>query len=138
MSAYYITVANDGVGNFTPTVRRGGTPASAGTAITFPTAELFPGTSTKLLGLAIDVAFRGIINDFANNNVISNSYQINIADDGSGNFTPTAIRNGTPASGGSVLTQPSGELFPGTTTKLTGLAVGAPKRAALNDRAAGN
>ena len=41
------------------------------------------------------------------------------------------------------LTLPKGELFAGsstaaTTTKLTGLAVGALKRAILNDRAAGN
>lgn len=138
MSSYYITAANDGVGNFTPTVRRGGTAASAGTALTIPSGELFPGTSTKLLGLAIDSAFRAAINDFANAGTNSNSYSINIVDDGTGNFTPTARRNAVVASGGTLLTIPTGELFPGTTTKLTGLAVGAPKRAALNDRAAGN
>lgn len=142
MSSYYLNIVNDGAGVLTPAVRRGGTAASAGTALTLPKGELFAGTtatSTKLLGLAIDAAFRAVINDYVSNPTAS--YYINIVDDGSGNFTPAAQRNGTASSAGTLLTLPNGELFAGstaTTTKLTGLAVGALKRAALNDRAAGN
>lgn len=142
MSSYFLNIVNDGTGVLTPAVRRGGTAASGGTALTLPKGELFAGTtatSTKLLGLAIDAAFRAVINDYVSNPTAS--YYINIADDGSGNFTPTAQRGGTASSGGTALTLPKGELFAGstaTTTKLTGLAVGALKRAALNDRAAGN
>lgn len=142
MSSYYLNIVNDGTGVFTPAVRRGGTAASGGTALTLPKGELFAGTtttSTKLLGLAIDAAFRAVINDYVSNPTAS--YYINIVDDGSGSFTPAAQRNGTASSAGTLLTLPKGELFAGstaTTTKLTGLAVGALKRAALNDRAAGN
>lgn len=66
-------------------------------------------------------------------------YHITLDDDGSGNITPTVRRGGTAASGGTALTLPSGELFPGsTTTKLIGLAVTACLRAIQNDKAAGN
>lgn len=144
MSSYYLNIANDGTGIFTPAAQRGGTASSAGTALTLPYGELFAGTtatSTKLIGLAIDAAFRAVINDLVT--YPTSSYYINIVDDGSGNFTPTARRGGTAASGGTALTLPKGELFAGsstaaTTTKLSGLAVGALKRAILNDRAAGN
>lgn len=149
MSSYYLNIANDGAGVLTPTVRRGGTASSGGTAVTIPSGELFAGsstaaTSTKLIGLAIDAAFRAMINSYVSNP--TQSFYINIVDDGASpqpNFTPTVRYGGTASSGGTVLTLPSGELFAGsstaaTTTKLTGLAVGALKRAILNDRAAGN
>ena len=144
MSSYYLNIVNDGTGIFTPTVRRGGTASSSGTALTIPTGELFAGTTattTKLLGLAVDACFRAAINDYVSNPTAS--YYFNIADDGTGVFTPTARRGGTASSGGTALTLPNGEFFAGsataaTTTKLTGLASGALKRAALNDRAAGN
>lgn len=140
MSSYYIDIVNDGNGVLTPTVQRGGTASSGGTALTLPTSELFAGTAastTKLIGLAIDACFRAVINDFVSNPTAS--YYIDIVDNGSGVFTPSAQRGGTASSGGTALTIPGGELFPGTsTTKLTGLAVGAMKRAILNDRAAGN
>jgi hypothetical protein len=35
-SAWYITIADDGSQNYTPTVRFGGTPASGGTTLTLP------------------------------------------------------------------------------------------------------
>ena len=140
MSSYYINLANDGTGILTPTVRRAGTASSGGTALTIPTSELFAGTtssSTPLIGLAIDAAFRAVINDFVSNPTAS--FYINIVDAPAGTFTPAARRAGTASSGGTALTIPGGELFPLTsTTKLTGLAVGAVKRAILNDRAAGN
>lgn len=144
MSSYYLNIANDGTGIFTPVVRRAGTASSGGTSLTLPYGELFAGTtqtSTKLIGLAVDAAFRAVINDLVSNP--TSSYYINIVDDGAGNFTPTARRGGTASSGGTTLTLPAGELFAGsstaaTTTKLSGLAVGALKRAILNDRAAGN
>jgi hypothetical protein len=142
MSSYYLNIVNDGNGVLTPAVRRGGTASSAGTSLTIPSGELFAGTtatSTKLIGLAIDAAFRAVVNDYVSNPTAS--YYINIVDDGAGNFTPTARRGGTASSAGTLLTLPNGELFAGstaTTTKLSGLAVGALKRAVLNDRAAGN
>lgn len=146
MSSYYLTLTNDGTGIFTPVVRRGGTAASGGTALTIPASELFAGsstaaTTTKLLGLAVDAPFRAFINDFVSNPTAS--YSINIVDDGTGVFTPTARRAATVASGGTTITPPASEFFAGsataaTTTKLAGLAVGALKRALLNDRAAGN
>ena len=148
MSSYYLNITNDGSGVLTPVVRRGGTAASGGTTVALPAGELFAGsstaaTSTKLIGLAIDASFRALINNYVSNPTAS--YYINIVDDGNSpaNFTPTVLRGGTASSGGTALTLPSGELFAGsstaaTTTKLTGLAVGALKRAILNDRAAGN
>jgi hypothetical protein len=149
MSSYYINITNDGAGILTPVVRRGGTAATGGTAVSLPAGELFAGsstaaTSTKLIGLAIDAAFRALINNYVS--YPTASYYINIVDGGESpqpNFTPTVYRGGTASSSGTVLTLPSGELFAGsstaaTTTKLTGLAVGALKRAILNDRAAGN
>ncbi len=142
MASYFLNIANNGSGVLTPVLRRGGTASSGGTALTLPTSELFAGTTqstTKFLGLAIDAAFRAVINDFVSNPTAA--YYINIVDDGSGNFTPTARRAGTASSGGTVIAVPNSEFFAGTTastTKLTGLAVGALKRAALNDRAAGN
>lgn len=140
MASYFLNIVNDGTGVFTPVARRGGTAAAGGTALTIPSGELFAGTtatSTKLLGLAIDAAFRACINDLVSNP--ASSYYINVVDDGLGNFTPAAKRDATASSGGTALTLPGGELFPSTTaTKLSGLAVGSLKRAILNDRAAGN
>lgn len=142
MSSYYVNLTNDGAGVLTPVVRRAGTASSGGTALTLPTGELFAGTtqtSTKLIGLAFDAAARAVLNDFVSNPTAT--YYINVVDDGSGNFTPAARRGGTASSGGTALTLPNGELFAGataTTTKLLGLAIGSCKRAALNDRAAGN
>lgn len=146
MASYYINLTNDGTGIFTPVARRGGTASSAGTAVTLPASELFYGsstaaTSTKLIGLAIDACGRAFMNDFVSNPTAS--YYINIVDDGVGNFTPAVRRGGTASSAGTTLTLPASELFYGsstaaTTTKLSGLAVGALKRAILNDRAAGN
>ena len=137
MSSYYLNIVNDGAGVFTPVVRRAGTATTSGTAVALPAGELFPGSTTKLLGLAIDAGFRAVANNLVSNPTAS--FYINVVDDGSGNFTPAVIRAGTASSGGTVLTLPLSELFPSTTTtKLLGLAVGALKRAALNDRAAGN
>lgn len=141
MSTYLLTISN-AAGVLTPSVTRGGTPATGGTALTIPTGELFAGTtqtSTKLIGLAIDAAGRAVLNDFVSNP--TSTYYITCTDDGSGNFTPVARRAGTASSGGTALSLPNGELFAGTTkttTLLTGLAIGALKRAAMNDRAAGN
>ena len=66
----------------------------------------------------------------------NSSYSIYAANDGSGNFTPTARRNPTAASGGTTLTLPASELFAGTTqtsTKLLYLAIDAAKRRILDD-----
>lgn len=143
MASYYLNLTNDGAGVFTPVVRRTGTASSAGTVLTIPTSELFAGTTqttTKLIGLAVDASFRAFINDLVSNPTAS--YYIDIVDS-AGVFTPTVRRGGTASSAGVVLSVPNSEFFVGsstaaTTTKITGLAVGALKRAILNDRAAGN
>lgn len=142
MASYFFNLTNDGAGLFTPAARRAGTASSGGTALTIPTSELFAGTAqttTKLIGLAFDASFRAVLNDLVSNPTAS--YYVNVVDDGSGIFTPTARRGGTASSGGTAITPPNSELFAGTTqttTKLSGLAIGLMKRAALNDRAAGN
>lgn len=66
----------------------------------------------------------------------NSSYSIYAANDGSGNFTPTARRNPTAASGGTTLTLPASEFFAGTnqtSTKLLYLAIDAAKRRILDD-----
>lgn len=67
-SSYHITLTNDGSGNFTPVVRRGGTAASGGTTLSLPSGELFPGTTTKLVGLAATACLRALQNDMAAGN----------------------------------------------------------------------
>ena len=135
MATYGINIGNSG-GALTPIVRRAPSVASGGTVLTIPSGELFPGTSTQWVGLAAGAAMRACLNDASVNGIAA--YNITLTDDGSGNFTPTARRAGTAASGGTVVAIPSGELFPGTTTELLGLAIGAATRAVLNDRSAGN
>lgn len=142
-SSYSIYVANDGSGVFTPTARRNPTAASGGTVLTIPTDELFTGsaqTTTQLLYLAIDACKRRILNDYTSNPTAS--YSIDVVNNGSDLYTPTARRNPTAPSGGTVLTLPADELFTGvstqTTTLLLYLGIDAGKRRILNDRAAGN
>ena len=135
MATYGINIASSG-GDLTPTVLRAPSVASGGTALTIPSGELFPGSTTKLVGLAAGAAMRACLNDASVNGIAA--YYITLTDDGSGNFTPVARRGGSAATGGTAVTIPSGELFPGSTTKLLGLAIGAATRAVLNDRSAGN
>lgn len=70
------------------------------------------------------------------------TYYLSLTDDGNGNFSVAAQRGGTAPSGGTALTIPHVEnnnASPAsTTTKVLAVAVEAAKRAALNDRAAGN
>lgn len=70
----------------------------------------------------------------------SSSYNILLSNDGSGNFTPTVIRNATtPASGGtSVSIANVQDTSVGSTTKLPGVANIAALRAVLDDIASGN
>lgn len=147
-SSYSIYIANDGAGNFTPTIRRNPTAASGGTTLTLPASEFFAGssttaTSTNLLYLAIDAAKRRIENDYTQAAAAARSYSIDIANNGSDVYTPTIRYNPTAPSGGTVLSLPAGELFAGssttaTSTKLIYLAIDAGKRRILDDRAAGN
>jgi hypothetical protein len=137
-SSYSIYAANDGSGNFTPTTRRNPTAASGGTTLTIPAGEEFPGSTTKLLYLAIDAGKRRILNDYTQSAAATRSYSIDVVNDGSDNYTTTVRYNPTAPSGGTTLTLPTGELFPGTSTKLLYLAIDAPKRRILDDRAAGN
>lgn len=133
MASYFATITN-AAGEYTPVVRRAGTAASGGTVLALPSGELFPGTSTKLLGLAFDAAKRRALNYRSTTG--NATFNINIVDDGSGNFTPELRVGGTAASGGTVLALPAGELFPDTDTLLLGLAIDVAKRRAQNDRSA--
>lgn len=129
MASFNINLANDGAGVWTPTVRRGGTPASGGTTVTLPPIENTlngASTSSKLLGTAIWQAFNGMFNNIsttpANNN---QPFYLTIADDGSQNYTPTVRFGGTPASGGTLLTLPwiENELNGANTTSILESAV---------------
>lgn len=65
------------------------------------------------------------------------NYFMSLTDDGSGNFTPTAIRGGVAPSGGTAITIPGyigmGSAGSVTATKLIGDAIYAIKRAVQND-----
>jgi hypothetical protein len=74
-SSYYINLVSDGntPEAWTPAVRRGGTAASGGTALSLPKGELFAGsstaaTTTKLTGLAVGCLRRAVLNDRAAGN----------------------------------------------------------------------
>lgn len=67
MATYYISITDDGSGNFTPTARRGGTAPSGGTSLTIPVSEnsdgAFGSGATKLLGKAVMAALAACQND---------------------------------------------------------------------------
>lgn len=70
MATYYITISDDGNGLFTPSVQRGGTGPSGGTAVTVPTGENIGGTYSNKsyqLGVAIERAKNAAQNDRAAN-----------------------------------------------------------------------
>lgn len=67
MSTYHITVTDDGIGNYTGVLRRGGTAASGGTAITGTGADDMT-TSFKQVGMTVQQAMHAIINDRAAGN----------------------------------------------------------------------
>ena len=72
---------------------------------------------------------------------MASNYGINIVDStGNGDFTVAVLRNPTAASGGTAVTIPHVEnnATPTATTKVLGIAIEVAKRAALNDKAAGN
>jgi hypothetical protein len=106
--------------------------------LALPPSAFSPGnnTSTNLMYLAFDACKRRALN--IRNASPTVTFNIDVIDNGSGVFSPVIRTGGTPASGGTVLTNPPGELFPGSTTPLLGLAADVCKRRALNDRAAGN
>jgi len=139
MASYDISLANNGSNVFTPVVRRAGTPASGGTTITLPWVESNANganTTTLLIQAAFWAAFTGMVNDFSTNTAFT-SYQITIADNGSGVFTPTLRKNGTPASGGTLLTIPwvtSNANGANTTSNLLKSAAWAAFTALVNDR----
>ena len=72
MSTYYASLTDDGSGNFSVALQRGGTAPSGGTAITIPWVEnnnASPAISTtKMLGVAFEVAKRAALNDRAAGN----------------------------------------------------------------------
>lgn len=71
-TAYSVNITNDGNGNYSiAAFRNPSTVASGGTSITIPHVESnFSNpttTTTKLLGVAVQVAFRAVANDLATN-----------------------------------------------------------------------
>ena len=139
MASFSIDIANNGSNVFTPTARRAGTPASGGTVLTLPWVENNNGganTTSKLAQAAFWAAFTAVVNDFSTNTAFT-AYQITVADDGNGVFTPTARKNGTPSSGGTLLTIPwvtNNNGGANTTTNLLKSALWAAFTAAINDR----
>lgn len=72
MSTYYVSFIDDGSGNFNVSAQRGGTAPSGGTALTIPHVEnngQSPASkTTKLIGVASQVAARACLNDRAAGN----------------------------------------------------------------------
>jgi hypothetical protein len=66
-SSYHITLTNDGDGNYTGAVRRGGTAASGGTTIAGTGADVVA-TATKLIGELVERAKHVVTNDRADGN----------------------------------------------------------------------
>lgn len=109
MASFYITLTNTS-GNWSVIARRNGTAASGGTALTIPWVEnAHTGagdTSTRLLDVACKVAIRAINNDLSATGLSGQSYRINLVEGPTGVWTPTARRDGTAATGGTVLNIP--------------------------------
>jgi len=69
--SFHITLTNDGAGNYTTAARRGGTAASAGTALTIPAWA--PGSAnwttatTVLHGLALSAAVEVVLDEISLN-----------------------------------------------------------------------
>lgn len=72
MSSYNLTISDDGTGQFTPTIARGGTPASGGTSITIPKSWNFDGSyssnKTKHMDDAFMAGMRAALADRASGN----------------------------------------------------------------------
>lgn len=143
MSSYSLTFTNNGSDVWTPAAKRAATVSSGGTALTLPWVENTNGganTTTKTFNASHEAAFRAVLADFAAGQPGA-SYHIEISDNGSGVFTPSARRNGVAASSGTALTIPWVEntnAGANTTTKDLKTALRAAQRAILADRAAGN
>lgn len=143
MSSYSITLANNGSDVWTPSARRAGTASSGGTSLTLPWVEntnAGTNTTSKTFNASHEAAFRAVLSNFAAGNP-GVPFHIEIVDNGSGVFTPSARYNGTAASGGTALTMPwieNTNAGTNTTTKDLKTAFRAAQSRILADRAAGN
>lgn len=143
MASYNIDLAYN-AGDFTPTLRRGGTPASGGSTIPIKWVENnngYPPTNadTKLFSAAVMAAWLALRNDWANNGGTP-AYQITLTDT-AGVYAPVLRKGGTPSSGGVVVPIKWAENNNGyppanTSTKLLSSAYILAFGAALNDRVA--
>lgn len=72
MSTYYASLTDDGSGNFSVALQRGGSAPSGGTAITIPFVENNnqspASTTTKILSVGFQAALRAALNDRAAGN----------------------------------------------------------------------
>ncbi len=111
MASFSINLVNDGAGVITPAVLRSPSSAgSGGTALTFPWVEnTLNGSSTvtTLIGNAIWTLFNGMFNALSTTPASNTqSFFLNIIDDGAQNYTISGNYGGTAASGGTALTIP--------------------------------
>jgi hypothetical protein len=140
MASYFISLTNNGSGVFTPVVRRNGTAASGGSAITIPWVEnkmSGANTSSKLIGTALWAGFTAVVNDRANNPLTNVNYSINLSWNGTDSWSPAALKSATLASGGTVLTIPwvENEMNgANTNSALISAAFQACRDAIVNDR----
>jgi hypothetical protein len=139
LASYQIDIAN-AAGVFTPTARRGGTPASGGTEIPLGWIEnnnSGSNTTTSLLNVGAFAAYRGIRNDYSLNGGTP-TYQITLTDNGTGVFTPVLRKNGTPSAGGAVVpinwVENNNGGAPNTSSTLLSTAFISALDAILNDR----
>jgi len=111
MASFSINLVNDGSGVITPAVLRAPSSAgSGGTALSFPWVENTlngASTTTTLIGNAIWTLFNGMFNALSTTPASnSQSFYLNIIDDGAQTYTISGNYGGTAASGGTALTIP--------------------------------
>lgn len=141
MASFYITLVNTS-GNWSVIARRNGTAATGGTPLSIPWVQSSMSgtgdTNTQMLEVAIRAAQRAIVNDLSATGLGTQSYRINLVEGPVGVWTPAARRDGTAASGGTVLSIPwlanNHNAPPITEDRDINVALIAGARAVLNEQ----
>lgn len=110
MASFSINIANDGSGILTPTVLRNPSASTGGTALTVPWLDNNlngANTTTNLLGNAIWGLFSAMFNALSATPASqTQSFFLNIIDDGAQNYSVSGNFGGSAATGGTTLTIP--------------------------------
>lgn len=110
MASFSINIVNDGTGILTPTVLRNPSAATGGTALTVPWLDNNlngANTTTNLLGNAIWGLFSAMFNALSATPASqTQSFFLNIIDDGAQNYSVSGNFGGSAATGGTTLTIP--------------------------------